>query len=96
MKGFEWDENKCLKNIEERYIDFQDVVGIWDGPIVEHRDDRSNYGEDRFVAIGAVGERVFAVVYTMRGETCRIISARKARRDEREKYNRAILGPPSE
>ncbi|MGH8788971.1 MAG: BrnT family toxin [Cupriavidus necator] len=51
------------------------------------RDDlRFAYGEGRMVATGLIGNRVFVMVYTMRGETMRVISLRKANRREVLKY----------
>jgi uncharacterized protein len=50
-----------------------------------------DYGEDRFIAIGVVEGRELAVVYTMRGDVCRIISVRRARENEREAYHAALL-----
>ncbi len=29
---FEWDENKRLKTLRERKIDFVDMIDIWDDP----------------------------------------------------------------
>lgn len=49
-------------------------------------DARFEYGEARFVATGLIGERVYVLVYTMRGETMRVISLRKANRREVLKY----------
>ncbi len=56
-----------------------------DGALV--RDDlRFAYGEGRVIATGLIGNRVFVMVYTMRGETMRVISLRKANRREVLKY----------
>nr|WP_294528958.1 BrnT family toxin [uncultured Rhodopila sp.] len=45
-------------------------------------DDRRDYGETRFNAFGLVNGRLFVFTYTMRGQTCRLISVRKAGRQE--------------
>ncbi len=45
-------------------------------------DDRRDYGESRFNAFGLVNGRLFVCTYTMRGQTYRIISVRKASRQE--------------
>ncbi|MBN2760001.1 MAG: BrnT family toxin [Rhodobacteraceae bacterium] len=54
--------------------------------------------ELRFIAVGALADEVIAVIYTIRGDTIRIISARKARTDEREQYQNlhARRNPPDE
>ena len=51
-------------------------------------DDRTDYGEERLVAYGYVGMRLFACVYTVRNDTLRIISVRKANDREQLKYGR--------
>jgi uncharacterized protein len=60
--------------------------------IVERIDDRADYGELRFIALGRVDMQVYRVVYTWRGENVlRIISAQRANRHERETYYREIF-----
>jgi uncharacterized protein len=49
-------------------------------------DDRRTYGETRFRVYGIVEDRLLCVVYTMRGDRVRIISARRANRAERRTY----------
>jgi len=82
--SFEWDERKRRSNIERHGIDFRDVAPFFDGPILAERSDRKS--EIRWLAIGILNERVISVVYTERSKTCRIISARPARRKERAAY----------
>jgi hypothetical protein len=47
---------------------------------------REDDGEDRFKAIGRIGERVFTIVYTERNEVKRLISARRANAKEENNY----------
>ena len=54
---------------------------------IEWLDDREDYGEDRYVIIGTVNNRLLCVAYTMRGEAIRIISARGAEPHERRQYH---------
>jgi uncharacterized DUF497 family protein len=75
--AFEWDARKNAANRRKHGIDFRDAARIFDGPVVEARDEREDR-EVRMIAFGALGHRVIAVVYTWRGGTCRIISARRA------------------
>jgi uncharacterized protein len=86
MPEFEWDENKNRQNRRAHRIDFETAALIWQGFVVERPDDRFEYGEDRIITFGAVGDRVLEVTYTWRGEARRLISARKATKDEREAY----------
>ena len=81
---FEWDENKRLANLAKHHIDFRDVQQLFDGPVFERSDSRR--GEDRIVAIGLLEDIEIVVVYVMRGKRRRIISARRAHRNERQEH----------
>ena len=82
----EWDEAKREANIAKHGIDFVAVVKIFDGQFIETEDRRQNYGEQRYQAFGEVEAGVMQVVYTWRDNRRRIISARRARRNERGAY----------
>ena len=84
--GFEWDENKRQSNITKHGIDFADAVKIFDGFAVNRQDTRADYGELRFVATGLLEGREISVIHTPRGDNTRIISARRARLEERKIY----------
>jgi len=86
MEQFEWDPNKEKENIENHKIDFITASRIWDGGVLEYLDDRYDYGEVRYQAFGAVDERLMVVVFTWRGESRRIISARKANTREKKRF----------
>lgn len=83
---FEWDEAKNAVNMAKHGISFVGAARVFDGPTLKFEDHRRDYGETRMVAIGLLHESEIHVVYTMRGEVCRIISARRARRNERRAY----------
>ncbi len=91
---FEWYENKRLKTLRERKIDFVDMIDLWDDPMrQEVRDLRNNYGETRFQTIGRAKFNIYFVIYTERVyedgvEVIRIISARRANKKEREMYEK--------
>jgi uncharacterized protein len=78
-----FDKAKHERNRRERGFGFDFAALIFDGPTIERPDRRRDYGEERIVAIGAVGDDVLTVVYTDRGDTRRIISARLANQKER-------------
>ena len=59
---------------------------LFDGPTIEHLDDRRKYGETRIRAIGVVGSVTLHCAYTQRGDVRRIISLRYANRKERDAY----------
>ena len=88
--GFQWDQDKNAANIEKHGIDFEEARRIFEGPIIRKVDDRQDYGEIRIIAIGVSEGRELTVVYTMRSEAVRIISARRAREDERKVYRQAF------
>ena len=90
---FTWDESKRQSNLEKHGIDFYQAKEIWAGPILRHQKRRRSK-ERRFLVIGKVGARFLAVVYTDRGGSKRIISARPANRTEREAYQRRIGRAP--
>ncbi len=83
---YEWDENKAAANMEHHGIDFHDIIWFeWDSAKVEE-DIRKNYGEKLFIAYGQLMSRLMVLVFTMRGETIRIISLRKANKREDKHY----------
>ena len=92
MYDFEWDENKNIINKNRHKIDFADAIHVFfDDRRVTRLDNRNDYGEDRYQVIGMAYERVLFVVYTERTEnTIRIISARKATKQERLAYERSF------
>jgi uncharacterized protein len=81
---FEWDESKRQANLAKHHLDFQDAIRIFDGPVFERAESR--HGEDRIFAIGLMEGIEIVVVYAIRGKRQRIISARRAHRDERQDY----------
>lgn len=88
---FEWDEAKNAANIAKQGVSFATASRIFDGLVVTWADDRSDYGEVRKHSIGAVeGILVLAVIHTSRDGNHRIISARRASRAERTRYEEAI------
>jgi uncharacterized DUF497 family protein len=71
-------------------IDFIDVPTIFDDDTVTIPDERFDYSENRFIALGILKSSVIVVVYTERGENIRIISARKATKNEQIYYFQQI------
>ncbi|HAL03060.1 MAG TPA: hypothetical protein DCP07_06830 [Lachnospiraceae bacterium] len=83
---FEWDEAKNNYNKMAHGISFETALHVFDDPYYlevydfEHSDD-----EDRYIALGKVGEVIF-VVFTERKDRIRLISARIATSSERRLY----------
>lgn len=87
---FNWNPAKCAKNIAERGIDFADVVVAFaDSMKKVARDDRKDYGEERFNMLAKVEGRVFHLTFTERGKVTWIISARKANQREQWRYEKS-------
>ena len=87
---FEWNEDKRLSNIDKHQIDFIGSEIIFDGYTVTIEDNRQYYGEQRFVTFGNLHNRIVAVVHTETAETIRIISIRKATKNEIRGYYATI------
>jgi uncharacterized protein len=82
---FAWDERKRLSNLEKHGLDFFDVSAIFEAPHIAVPSAHAGEGK-RFLAIGVFAGRFVTVVYTIRSEALRIISFRRARHGERQKY----------
>ncbi|MBO6178696.1 MAG: BrnT family toxin [Selenomonadaceae bacterium] len=87
----EWDDTKYIVNLEKHGVAFEDAAQIFlDESRIEYTDDLHSHDEERFITIGRV-KKILFVVYTERGDTTRLISARKANKMEREVYYGASL-----
>ena len=83
---FEWDEDKNAINKQKHKISFETALHVFDDlDYIEVYDFEHRSDEDRYIAIGRVGDILF-VVFTERGENIRIISARLATEAERRLY----------
>jgi len=83
---FTWDEEKRQTNIEKHGIDFADVPPMFDGAVFTIEDLRFDYGETRFTTFGLLQYRVIVVAHTEDDEVIRIVSARKATKNEEKRY----------
>ena len=82
---FEWDENKEKINISKHGLDFSTAALVFrDQNRLEWFDELHSDYEDRYITIGIAV--VLMVVYTERGDAIRLISARKATKQERRMY----------
>jgi uncharacterized DUF497 family protein len=88
--GFDWDERKSELNLAKHGIDFDAAIEVFYGPVILRRSDRNN--EERWIAIGYSESRLIAVVFTRRSDVIRIISARRARKNEEREYRNAEMG----
>ncbi|MBW4539806.1 MAG: BrnT family toxin [Myxacorys chilensis ATA2-1-KO14] len=88
---FEWDEAKNLENVRKHEIDFADIPEMFEGSMLVELDDRFDYSEDRWIGIGFLGNGIAIVVWTERqGDVIRVISARRANRHERKRFEQYL------
>lgn len=85
VRNFGWDPEKRATILRDREIDFDDMRFVLAGPTIIERSDRK--GEVRYKVFGFLDDVEFVVICTLRGDLCWIITARRARRDERKKYH---------
>ena len=83
---FEWDDDKAELNRRKHHVRFETAALVFsdEAHIVEF-DEEHSIDEDRWKITGKVDDILF-VVYTERGESTRLISARKATAADRRKY----------
>lgn len=86
---FEWDTKKDEANRERHKIGFLAASALFEQEHVE-AEARMEAGERRLLAVGMVRGQHVVVIYTWRGERRRLISARKARENEKEAYRQFI------
>ena len=83
---FEWDEEKNRTNKRKHHISFETAEKVFsDDNRIEWFDEEHSDEEDRYITLGMV-DNILHVVYTERGTVIRLISARRADKNERRKY----------
>jgi len=89
---FEWDEDKNLSNIRKHGIGFAKAQRIFEGEVITVVDHRFHYTEVRENSIGMVDGVLLLMVSHTDTETgkIRLISARKATRTERVRYEKTL------
>ncbi len=88
MMNYQWDYDKAQSNLRKHKIRFADAVFVFqDESAITLEDTEHSEDEDRYVTIGmdALGQ-ILVVIFTWRGNTIRLISARKATARERKVY----------
>jgi uncharacterized protein len=73
-----YDPDKRQRTLEERGLDFEDALLVFEGTTVEIEDLRKDYGERRIICYGSLQGRLVVVGYTPRGTVRHIFSMRKA------------------
>lgn len=81
---FEYDPAKSTANKAKHGIDFEEAQSLWDDERLVEAPTRTE--EPRAIAIGQIAGQYWAAVFTWRGEAIRVISVRRARKEEVERY----------
>jgi uncharacterized DUF497 family protein len=91
VRDFDWYPGKRDQIFRDRHIAFEDARVAFQGPITALRSDRKD--ETRYMVFGLLEDVEVVFVCTFRGDICWIITARRARRDERKKYYAHLSAP---
>lgn len=81
-----FDEAKDVLNKNKHGLSLSEATKLeWDDALI-WQDTRRDYSEARMIALGAIGERLYCVVYVDREDVRRVISLRKANNKEKKLY----------
>lgn len=83
---FIWDESKRIGNINKHGLDFAQTHLVFKKDTFTFEDNRIAYNERRFITLGLLGGAVVVVVHTETDDVCRVISLRKAVKNEQKLY----------
>ena len=86
----EFDPAKRRATLADRGLDMADAAEVFADAILTLADTRLDYGEDRFMTVCYLRDRMVIVIWTMRGTSRRIISLRKANEREQDAYRSSL------
>ena len=81
-----YDPAKNQRNIKDRHLSFDDAAFFNFATALIAKDERKEYGEERYSALGLLDGRVYALVFTLTIDGIRVISFRKANKREVQRY----------
>ena len=88
---FEWDERKNRKNKNKHGIDFETAMKLWDDK--NRIEIQTSFPiENRSILIGIIDKKLWSAIFTLRSNTIRIISVRRARKKEAKFYEQKETG----
>ncbi|MBL8550865.1 MAG: BrnT family toxin [Hyphomonadaceae bacterium] len=86
-----FDRRKRDRTLKERKLKFEDAAKVFQGYTLDEIDARLDYGEERWITVGALRNKVVVIVWTpVDAETRRVISVRAADGEEQENYWRRL------
>ena len=83
---FNWHEPKRQENLKKHGMDFADAESVFSGPTFTFEDSREDYGEQRWVTLGLLGDKVLVIVHTETEDEIRVISMREASKNEQHLF----------
>lgn len=88
---FEWDSDKASRNLKKHGVSFDEASTVFDDPLfITFLDEEHSIDEERYITLGlSEMNRLLLIAHTDREGRLRIISARKATRNERRFYEEA-------
>ncbi len=89
---FEFDPGKSAANQKKHGLSLDQAQKLWEVPAVVVK--VKTVDEERFMIVGRLGEKFYSCIYTMRGETVRLISARRSHKKEEQLYHEIIQKSP--
>ncbi len=87
-RAFEYDSAKSESNNKKHGIGFEDAKLVWNDEFALVAPTKHVEGERRLIIVGIIAEKIWTVVYTLRADSIRIISARRARKEEVAYYEK--------
>jgi uncharacterized DUF497 family protein len=87
----EWDPVKAQTNLKKHQVSFEEASTVFDDPLfITFLDVEHSFEEERYITLGlSKAKRLLLIAHTERDEVIRIISARKATKNERRFYEEA-------
>jgi len=82
---FEFDRRKSVRNKEKHGVDFVEAQLVWEDPDRIEIPARTE-DEERYLVVGMIEDKCWSVIITYRGAKTRVISARRARKEEKQLY----------
>ncbi len=85
---FEWDPNKANLNLQKHRVSFEEACTVFDDPLfITFLDEAHSSDEERYITLGlSKMKQLLLIAHTDREGTIRIISARKATKNEQRFY----------
>jgi uncharacterized DUF497 family protein len=88
---FEWDSEKAQSNLKKHKVSFEEASTVFDDPLfITFLDEEHSVDEERYITLGlSRANNLLLIAHTDRAGIIRIISARKATRNEQRFYQEA-------